>query len=213
MRPKLVNGEIYHICNKSIANFGIFNNHNNASRFLQTIDYYNKEQVWTSFSTVLKRKDGYQYENIMHHRKDQLIKILSYCIMPDHYHLLFKIINEKPITKFINDIENSYTRYFNLRHNRKGPLWQSGYRAVAVTSNELLLHISRYIHLNPTTSGLVGRPEDWQYSSFKDIVSNQIIFDNLKEFSIKDQKKYKKFVNDNLDYQKNLKRIKKLLHD
>ena len=122
--------------------------------------------------------------------------------MPDHYHLLFKVTSEKLISKYISDIENSYTRYFNLKHNRKGPLWQSRYRAVPITSNEQLLHVSRYIHLNPTTKGLVDFPEEWKYSSYKDIISSQSILDSLVEISIQDRKKYKKFVDDNLDYQK-----------
>ncbi len=213
MKQKFKYGEMYHVCNKSIANYSIFQSSWNAQRFIETVDYYNHDSVWTSFSVALKQKNKYQYENILFQKNDALIKILSYCIMPDHYHLLFKVTSEKLISKYISDIENSYTRYFNLKHNRKGPLWQSRYRAVPITSNEQLLHVSRYIHLNPTTKGLVDFPEEWKYSSYKDIISSQSILDSLVEISIQDRKKYKKFVDDNLDYQKSLKRINKALLD
>lgn len=206
-------GGIYHICNKSIANYEIFGSPSNGQRFIETVDYYNRYPVWTSFSVALKQKNGYQYDNILFSKPDALIKILSYCIMPDHYHLLFKVMSEKVISKYISDVENSFTRYFNLKHNRKGPLWQSRYRCVLIKSNEQLLHVSRYIHLNPTTNGLVDFSEKWEYSSYKDIISNQSVLDNLGEFSIKDRNKYKKFVEDNADYQKSLKRIKKALLD
>lgn len=212
MKNKYVVGGIYHICNKSIANFSIFGSSRNSQRFLETVDYYNKHNVWTSFSIALKQKK-YEYSNIIFPKKDALIKILSYCIMPDHYHILFKVQDEYPISKYISDIENSYSRYFNLKFHRKGPLWQSRYRCVLIKSDEQLLHVSRYIHLNPTTNGLVDFSEKWEYSSYKDIISNQSVLDNLGEFSIKDRNKYKKFVEDNADHQKSLKRIKKALLD
>src|SRR3989339_175962 len=165
MKKKYVIGKIYHICNKSIADFSIFVSNGNSQRFLETVDYYNKHHVWTSFSIALKQKK-YNYSNIIFPKKDILIKILSYCIMRDHYNLLFKVQDEYSISKYISDIENSYTRYFNLKYHRKGPLWQSRYRYVLIKSNEQLLHTSRYIHLNPTTRGLVSQPEDWQFSSY-----------------------------------------------
>lgn len=212
MRNKFVVGGIYHICNKSIANFSIFSSSKNSQRFLETVDYYNKHNVWTSFSIALKQQK-YIYSNIITSKEDSLLKILSYCIMPDHYHLLFKVLVDYPVSKYISDIENSYSRYFNLKYNRKGPLWQSRFRCVLIKSNEQLLHVSRYIHLNPSTNGLVNLPEEWRHSSYKDIISDQSILDTLAEISIKDRNKYKKFAEDNLDYQKSLKRIKKLLLD
>ncbi|MBI4973267.1 transposase [Candidatus Roizmanbacteria bacterium] len=212
MRPKLVNGEIYHICNKSIANFGIFKNEHNCKRFLKAVDFYNNIFVWSSLSQAVKRKK-YVSSNLMALKNDGLIKILSYCIVPDHYHLLFKVQKEYPISKYINDIENSYTRYFNVKYNRKGPLWQSRYRCVLIKSDEQLLHTSRYIHLNPSTGGLVEQPEDWIYSSYRDLIFNPDILQDLKEISIRDGETYRRFVEDNLDYQKNLKRIKNLILD
>ena len=194
-------GEIYHICNKSIVNFGIFKSKSNCQRFMNAIDYYNNIFVWTSLSQAIKRKK-YVYSNLIFPKQDGIIKIISYCLMPDHYHLLFKVQTEYPISKYISDMENSYTRYFNVKYNRKGPLWQSRYRCVLIKSDEQLLHTSRYIHLNPTTSGLVKYPEDWEHSSYKDFIYSQNTLDNLKEISIKNCTAYQKFVNNNLDYQK-----------
>lgn len=212
-KVKVYQGGIYHICNKSIANFEIFKNKFNSHRFLATIDYYNNNYIVTSFSQILK-KAKYQYSNIIYPKKDGLIKILSYCIMPDHYHLLIKILTDYPISKYINDVENSYTRYFNLKIKRKGPLWESSYRIIEISSNEQLLHVSRYIHLNPTTSGLVEKPEDWLFSSYKDIITDKDLLEkHLTEISIRSIKDYQKFINDNKDYQIKLKQIKRLLLD
>ena len=163
---RFIKGEIYHVFNKSIANFNIFNGAHNSYRFNQLLDYYNCIYSKESFSNFLIKNKQYDLKNLLYPKEDRVIKFLGYVIMPDHYHLLFKVQDEYSISKYISDIENSYTRYFNLKYHRKGPLWQSRYRYVLIKSNEQLLHTSRYIHLNPTTRGLVSQPEDWQFSSY-----------------------------------------------
>ena len=91
-REKLVEGEIYHICNKSIANFGIFNDIKNGYRFLYVLDYYNDKSVTTSFSDYLNIRGAYKYNNILFKKESPYVKFLGFCIMPDHYHLLVKIL-------------------------------------------------------------------------------------------------------------------------
>jgi len=98
--------------------------------------------------------------------------------MPDHYHFLLKIIKDNSFSKFIGDVENSFTRYFNIKFDWKGPLWQNSFKAVEIRSNEQLLHVSRYIHLNPTTSRLVDSPEDWIFSSYKDFITDKKLLNN-----------------------------------
>jgi putative transposase len=108
--------------------------------------------------------------------------------MPYHYHLLIKTNFENTLSKYMNDVENSYSRYFNIKLDRKGPLWQSAFKFVKVFSNSQLLHISRYIHLNPTTSGLVQNPEDWLYSSYNLYINNPQTLAQVSEISISTEK-------------------------
>jgi len=132
--------------------------------------------------------------------------------MPDHYHLLIKILRYNCLSKYISDIENSFTRYFNLKFSRKGPLWQSTFKAVRIKTNYQLLHTSRYIHLNPTTSNLVIKPEDWQFSSYHKFIKNEKVLQNVvTEISIDKPLLYKKFVEDQIDYQRKLRLIKKMI--
>jgi len=130
--------------------------------------------------------------------------------MPDHYHLLVKINHSSFFIKFINNFENSFSRSFNEKFKRKGPLWQSAFKSVRVASQEQFLHISRYIHLNPTSSNLIKNPQDWQFSSYKDFITNQKILDNIKELTINNCLDYQKFVEDRIDYQRKLKLLRKL---
>lgn len=206
-----VDGEIFHICNKSIANYGIFKDLDNCRRFYQALHYYNNHNYGSSLSKYLKKHPDYSPQ-ILDFDKSSYLKFLSYCIMPDHYHLVVKILKAGILSKYINDLENSYTRYFNIKFDRKGPLWQNSFQAVRIESNEQLLHVVRYVNINPATSGLVEKPEDWKYSSYRDLISkSKYLKEVITEISISDPKKFKKFCEDNIDYQKKLRRIKKFL--
>lgn len=205
-------GLFFHVFNKSIANYGIFNNHENSQRFVEVLDYYNSSQIKNKYSAV-KKKGLYKYNNLLLN-SNPISKIISYCVMPDHYHLLVKIMVKNSFSKFISDVENSYTRYFNIKYNRKGPLWQTRFKAIRIKSNEQLLHVSRYIHLNPTTANLINNPEGWIFSSYKELITNPRMLKNIMtEISISNLYDYKKFVENNKNYQKSLKEIKKLLLD
>jgi putative transposase len=214
MRNKFYEDEIYHIFNKSISNYGIFKDLNNSYRFLDTFFYYNNNKIKRSFSLYLRKSLKNERKNIIYPVKNSFCKVLSYCIMPDHYHFLIKILRNDSISKFINNLENSFTRYFNIKFNRKGPLWQNPFKSVEIRSNEQLLHVSRYVHLNPTTNRLVDRPEDWIFSSYKDFITDKsLLNDFIKEISIDDISHYKHFVENNIEYQRDLKQIKRLIFE
>jgi len=203
-------GEIYHICNKSISNYNIFRKDVFSQRFLDICSYYSQKEG-CKYSDFLRRKKIINFVNLLQ-IKDAKYKILSYCLMPDHYHLLVQASLSTDISTYIGKVENSYTRYYNLRNNRKGPLWQSSFRSTHIISNEQLLHVIRYIHLNPVTNGLVTDPRDWRYSSHH-LYLHQVILDSLKFVSIKSVGVFEKFVLDNKDYQKRLRVIKSVLRD
>lgn len=209
---KFYQGEIYHVFNKSIADYKIFGSFDKGEAFIKRLYYYNSSLIKESFSKYIEKNKDYKLNNLLIPQENSYVKFLAYCLMPDHYHLLVKVLKDDIFSKFIGDVENSFSRYLNLKQKRKGPLWQSRFKAVRIKSNEQLLHVSRYIHLNPTTSSLVKRPEDWHFSSYKEYINNpKILRDILKEISIIDGKSYKKFVENNIDYQRKLKMIKRLV--
>lgn len=207
---KFPEGEIFHIFNKSIASYSIFNDLNNSFRFIQILDYYNSLLVQTSLSSFLKKNLDYS-PKLLQFKENCFIKFLGYCIMPDHYHLLIKMLKSNHVLKYINDVENSFTRFFNEKFERKGPLWQSAFRSVRIKTNEQLLHVTRYAHLNPTTNNLVKKPESWIYSSYKNYLDNNILKNYLTEISIDTVNSYKKFCENDIDYQRKLKSIKRLI--
>lgn len=71
--------------------------------------------------------------------------------MPNHFHFLLQQLVEGGVSEFIRRIADSYTRYFNVKHNRIGPLFQGKFKAKLVDKDEYLLQLSKYIHRNPVT--------------------------------------------------------------
>lgn len=208
----LKSNEIYHIYNKSIAGYKIFNN-KSSQRFLTILDYYNNDQV-KSLSRFLRDVNSHKEIDLLIPDDSHIVKYLTYNIMPTHYHISLKILKENLAYQYLNNIGNAFTRYFNLKYKRKGPLWQSSFQSVRVKTDEQLLHLSRYIHLNPTTANLVKKPEDWHYSSYKKYIESDYYLKNiLNEITINDHIKYKEFCENQIDYQRSLKKNAKLFID
>ena len=78
-----------------------------------------------------------------------LVTFVSYVLMPNHFHLLVQQLTDDGISRLMKLLSDSYTRYFNTKNERVGPLLQGQFKAVRVESDEQLLHLSPYIHLNP----------------------------------------------------------------
>jgi putative transposase len=207
----LVRGEIYHIFNKSIAEYRIFNNREEFLRMKELICYYRWGSNKPRFSKWEMLKEKFKIEKF---EKDKLVDIIAYCIMPTHIHLILKQLKDGGISIFMSQISNSYARYFNIKHKRKGPLWEREFKNVLVTTDEQLLHLTRYIHLNPTTAFLAKEPKDWEFSSFKEYtraVEKENKICNFEEVIEIEPISYKKFVEDRISYQRELEKIKNLI--
>jgi putative transposase len=209
-RDLLIVGQIYHIFTKSIAEFSIFNNNSEFLRMLEIIHYYQIEKPEVKFSKFTKS----QKVRDTNLNKEKLVEIVAYCLMPTHLHLVLKQLKQNGISIFMSNILNSYTRYFNIKHNRKGPLWEGRFKNVLVESDEHLLHLTRYIHLNPVTAYLIDKPEEWPASSYNEYLLNAEDKNKLcnydKIMNI-EPVSYKKFVEDRASYQRELAGIKLFL--
>lgn len=206
----LINEEVYHVFNRGVAKLPIFLDRRDYNRFLETIYYYQFQGPKPQFSQLKRFKD-LKFEN-----NKKILELICYCLMPNHYHFLLKQLEENGISEFINKVSNSYTKYFNTRHNRVGPLLQGQFKAVRVESDEQLVHLSRYIHLNPIVSFLIKDLKDYEWSSylnFVDLQKNKICSKNLVSSMFKTPQIYEQFVLDQVDYGQSLEMIKHLLVD
>ncbi len=200
----LVNGQFYHIYNRGVEKRRVFEDRRCYKRFLQVISYYQLEGPKPKFS--------HSFDNKLFKidPSKKIVDIISYCLMPNHFHLLIKQLKDGGISEFIAKLINSYTKFYNLKYTRVGPLFQGPFKAVLIESDEQLTHVSRYIHLNPIASFLVKDLDQYEWSSYKEYVGGVKDFCQKEEILgfFKDGADYQKFCLDQVSYAQNLERIK-----
>jgi putative transposase len=77
------------------------------------------------------------------------VRLLAYCLMPNHFHLMLRQQDKKAMADFVRRLSNAYVAYFNERYKRVGALFQGCYKAVLVNDDAQLVKLSRYVHRNP----------------------------------------------------------------
>ncbi|MFB5085970.1 transposase [Psychrobacillus sp. PGGUH221] len=94
--------------------------------------------------------------------------IIAYCLMNNHYHLLIRSPVE-PLSNVMAILNKRYSEFYKRKYNYFGQLYETRYYASMVSDPISLLNVSSYIHQNPlnTTRELVGKMEDYNYSSYK----------------------------------------------
>lgn len=214
----LITGELYHVFNRGIASQPIFLTRRNYQRATETLFYYQNAKLPLKYSRFLRLAIKQRLEILkrLKKQKQYRIEIVCYALMPNHTHLLVRQLIDEGISKSMSDFANSYTRYFNTKRKRRGPIFEGKFKAVRIETDEQLLHLSRYIHLNPYSSYVVKtlkKLEGYPYSSFPEYIQKTKIDFCNKEI-ILDQFQtpvsYKKFVFDQADYQRELEWIKHL---
>jgi REP element-mobilizing transposase RayT len=90
----------------------------------------------------------------------------AYCLMESHYHLLIETPNGN-LSKGMRELNGVYTQGFNQRYRRVGHLFQGRYKAIIVEKDDHLLSLCRYVVLNPERAGIIKRPEQWRWSSYR----------------------------------------------
>ncbi|PJA00850.1 MAG: hypothetical protein COX78_00080, partial [Candidatus Levybacteria bacterium CG_4_10_14_0_2_um_filter_35_8] len=149
---------------------------------------------------------------------ERLVDVLVFCLMPNHFHFLFRQKTDNGISTFIANFTNSFTKYFNAKYKRIGPLFEGVFKAVFIESDDQLIHLSRYIHLNPVASSIINSNQllDYKWSSYSAYLSlskeSKIVLDKETVLSFfKTSKRYEEFVLDQIDYGKKLEKIKHLI--
>ncbi|MDP2874431.1 MAG: transposase [bacterium] len=215
----LVNGEIYHVINRGNASEKIFRDERDFQRFIETLIYYQCAVPPFKFSLLKKLPFSEKAKIFREIRegRDFIVEILAYCLMSNHYHLILRQRLESGVYNFARLTANSYAHYFNLKNQRRGSLFESRFKALRVHNEFQLLHLSRYVHLNPLSASLVDSYENllkYQYSSLTEYLGRgkEAICERgtiLSQF--KSGKDYESFVRDRADYQRSLEEIKHLI--
>jgi len=206
----LVTGEFYHLYNRGLEKQDIFQINRDRSHFIDSMFYYQIQDPKPKFSTY-RRSRIFPVDPTK-----KIVDIVCFCLMPNHFHFLIKQLTDGGITEFMRRFIHSYTKYRNVKYNHQGPLFNGAFRAVLMESDEQLIHVSRYIHLNPLVSMMVKDLKLYPWSSYHEYIglSNdpRIAKDEILKF-FKIPQDYEKFVLDQADYGATLEMIKHQLID
>ncbi len=198
-------GEYYHIYNRGIDGRVVFESDSDYRQFERMMELY---LIGPQHDELSRFKLPKPSERL--HMEEMCLKeevqLYAYCLMPNHFHLLLKQESGNGIVKFMRRLMTGYVMRFNKAHGRSGPLFETTYRAVSVSGEEALLHMTRFIHRNPVTrivkrfgpvetvSGV--KAEDYSYSSYSHYIDvKPTNWVNIVEV-VKDPQLYRKFTED-----------------
>ncbi len=130
--------------------------------------YYHIYNRGVNKSILFREPANYLYiiEKLQKYSLENLVSVIAYCLMPNHYHLLLRQNGEKPAGTVPQAVFNSYSKAYNLRYRHSGTLFEGRFRAKPIQTTSHLLHLCRYIHGNPGKDGLVEDPARWPWSNY-----------------------------------------------
>jgi REP element-mobilizing transposase RayT len=141
------------------------------------------------------------------------VELIAYCLMPNHYHFLFYLVEKDGILHVMRSVMTAYTMYFNKRYHRVGSLYQGVFLASQITTDEYLWQVSRYIHLNPLD---IGRNISlYPYSNFRHFTSTHPAWVNPSRLisTSKECQSYIQFVSEYQHIHKEYAVLKHILAD
>lgn len=199
-----VEGGYYHIYNRGVEKRTIFEDEQDHKVFLGYLKEYlspkpRPDDVVQNFTLRGTSFKGVPRQPKNYHKK---IELLVYCLMPNHFHFIIKQVKKGSMEGFMRSLATRYSMYFNNKYDRVGPLYQGIYKASRITSDTYLLHLSRYIHLNPAeyTKDLTGAFSSYAeylglrktaWINTKEILS---FFNNAKSDFLKSVNTYRNFI-------------------
>jgi putative transposase len=133
--------DLYHVLNRGVDKRNVVIDDHDRLRFIHDLFVFNDEQH-VLHSKLSQRKDECGVRKL-------LVHIHSFCLMPNHYHLLLSPLVENGISLFMKKLNMGYTKYFNERYARSGALWQGKSKKILIERDAHLMYIPYYIHLNP----------------------------------------------------------------
>lgn len=144
--------EWYHCFNRGVDKRAIFDNENDANRFLMLLYLCNGSQPVYLYNTHKPDLSKAFQED----RGKPLVAIGAFCLMPNHYHLLVKEISGGGVTSFMRKLGTAYTMYFNMKYERVGHLFCGKFRSRHVANDPYFQKVLQYIHCKPAELYEVG---------------------------------------------------------
>jgi len=151
-RKQYIDQSYYHVYNRGVNKRDIFYDDQDYRVMLNLF----KRHLGSQKALDAKGKPFLSYRD--------KVELNAFCLMPNHYHFLLYAVEGVEMIGLMQRVMMNYTRYFNTKYSRVGPLFQGRYKASLVDNQSYLSHISRYIHRNPNGIGVDYR--SYLYSSY-----------------------------------------------
>ena len=221
-KVKLVRGEYYHLYSRGVEKRKIFLDVKSYERFMALLYIMNQHSAF-HFTNFLK---NHKIEKIFDEPKDKcLVSILSYTLMPNHFHILVHENEEGGISKFMGRLLTAYSMYFNTKYERSGPLFTHPFRSQHISEESQFLWIFSYIHLNAIgiikkdfkTNGIGNKNlaekflKSYQYSSYLDYCgvnrpeSKILDLSMIPDYLLNKKLTIEEYNQKNIEYQENIK--------
>ncbi len=104
---------------------------------------------------------------LKHYKRKFKFKLLAWCLMPNHVHLILDINNVSELRKIMQGLNIAYVRWFNTKYNKVGHIWQGRYKSKVIQKDRYILDCINYIEMNPVRANITQSPFDYIWSSFR----------------------------------------------
>lgn len=213
--------EFYHLYNRGTEKRNIFSIEADRERFIALLYLCNTIEP-VHIDDIKKSRGSTSLELLLEsERAETLVDICTYCLMPNHFHLLVREKEDGGISRFMQKLLTGYTMYFNKRHDRSGALFQGKYKVTHADEDRYLKYLVSYIHLNPVKlidplwkeNGIRDRKSaekylrEYRYSSYPDYleiprIESKIINRTALPEYFCDTRDFENDITDWLEYQK-----------
>ncbi|MEX2028313.1 MAG: transposase [Candidatus Curtissbacteria bacterium] len=201
---KIAPGEYYHIYNRGVNKQKIFHDKTDCIRFIFLILYFQSPVTFPQIGRAVKYFVKHSVfdtnaENIPKIIKSRFVELIMFCLMPNHFHLVLKEVEEGGIARYMQRVLNSYSKYYNAKYQKSGHLFQGPYCAVHIKDDRQLMYLSAYIHKNSRElSEWKNREDLYPWSSYQDYIEENrwgdLLMSSIVIDRFKDKKEYLQFV-------------------
>ena len=143
------------------------------------------------------------------------VQLFAYCLMPNHFHLLIRILQEFNFPNLMRSFSTSYVKSFHSWYETSGHLFEDDYQAKPLDDENHLVQAVPYVHLNPTLAGLVKNPEDWEFSNCRAWCSDEdresFPFNDIRKQLYGSPKDYREYLKQYATRKREIQEIERML--
>jgi len=127
-----------------------------------------------------------RYLHLLYKESEEFkIKIIAYCIMDNHTHLLINVEDIDMMSKFMHKVNFMFAQYYNfMEDNRKGYVFRDRFVSEPICNEEYLLNCIIYIHNNPVKAKMVKHPYQYKYSSYNNFIESNDVCDLVDRYKV-----------------------------